>query len=48
MYNGKKLNWEDICYLHADELEDLCEENPKGIAMYIQEMILGGKYDQHL
>ena len=45
MYNGKKLNWEDICYLDADELEDLCEENPKGIAKYIQDMILGGKYD---
>ena len=45
MYNGKKLNWEDICYLDAEELEDLCEENPRGIAMYIQEMILGGKYE---
>ena len=45
MYNGKKLNWEDICYLDAEELEDLCEENPRGIAMYIQEMILGGNYE---
>jgi uncharacterized protein YlzI (FlbEa/FlbD family) len=45
MYNGKKLNWDDICYLDTDEIEDLCEENPKGIAKYIQDMILGGKYD---
>jgi len=45
MYNGKKLDWDDICYLDQDELEDLCEENPRGIARYIQEMILGGKYD---
>ena len=45
MYNGKKLEWDDICYLDQEELEDLCEENPKGIAKYIQEMILGGKYD---
>jgi len=45
MYNGKKLDWNDICYLDKEELEDLCEENPKGIAQYIQEMILGGKYD---
>jgi len=44
MYNGKKLNWEDICYLDHEELEDLCEENPRGIAKYIQEMILGGRY----
>ena len=44
MYNGKKLDWQDICYLDKDELVDLCEENPIGIASYIQEMILGGKY----
>ena len=45
MYNGKKLNWQDICYLDKEELIDVCEENPLGIAQYIQEMILGGKYD---
>ena len=45
MYNGKKLDWEDICYLHTGELEDLCEENPKGIAKIIQDLLLGGKYD---
>ena len=45
MYNGKKLNWQDICYLDKEELIDICEENPLGIAQYIQEMILGGKYD---
>jgi len=45
MFNGRSLSWEDICYLDQEELEDLCEENPKGIAKYIQEMILGGKYD---
>ena len=45
MYNGKKLDWQDICYLDTDELEDLCEENPKGIAHIIQDLLLGGKYD---
>ena len=44
MYNGKKLDWQDICYLDNDELLEVCEENPIGIAKYIQEMILGGKY----
>jgi len=45
MYNGKKLDWNDICYLDKDELEDLCEENPKGVAHIIQDLLLGGKYD---
>ena len=45
MYNGKKLDWQDICYLDNDELLEVCEENPIGIAKYIQEIILGGKYD---
>ena len=45
MYNGKEVAWQDLCYLDNDELVDLCEENPKGIAKYIQEMILGGKYE---
>ena len=44
MYNGRKLDWQDICYLDNEELLEVCEENPKGIANYIQEMILGGKY----
>ena len=44
MYNGKKLDWQDICYLDNEELLEVCEENPIGIAKYIQEMILGGKY----
>jgi predicted glutamine amidotransferase len=45
MYNGKKLDWQDICYLDNEELLEVCEENPIGIAKYIQEIILGGKYD---
>jgi predicted glutamine amidotransferase len=45
MYNGKKLDWQDICYLDNDELIEVCEENPLGVAKYIQEMILGGRYD---
>ena len=45
MYNGKKLDWQDICYLDNEELLEVCEENPIGIARYIQEIILGGKYD---
>ena len=45
MYNGKKLDWQDICYLDNEELLEVCEENPKGVARYIQEIILGGKYD---
>ena len=45
MYNGRKLDWQDICYLDNEELLEVCEENPKGIANYIQEIILGGKYD---
>jgi hypothetical protein len=44
MYNGKKLDWQDICHLDRDDLVDLCEENPIGIANYIQEMVLGSKY----
>ena len=44
MYNGKKLDWQDICYLDNEELLEVCEENPIGIAKYIQEMILGGRY----
>ena len=46
MYNGKTMGWEDICYLDQDELIDVCEDNPIGIAKYIQENILGGKYDR--
>ena len=42
---GLKLDWQDLCYLDKDELLEVCEENPKGIAQYIQDMILGGKYD---
>ena len=45
MYNGKTLDWQDLCYLDKDELIEVCEENPRGIAQYIQDMILGGKYD---
>jgi len=45
MYNGKKLDWQDLCYLDNEELLEVCEENPIGIAKYIQEIILGGKYD---
>ena len=45
MYNGKRLDWQDICYLDKEELLEVCEENPIGIAKYIQEIILGGKYD---
>ena len=45
MYNGRKLDWQDLCYLDKEELLEVCEENPIGIAKYIQEMILGGKYD---
>jgi|6_EtaG_2_1085325.scaffolds.fasta_scaffold09764_2 predicted glutamine amidotransferase len=46
MYNGKELNWEDVCYRDMEELEDLCEENPKGIAKYIYDLVLGGVYDK--
>jgi predicted glutamine amidotransferase len=46
MYNGKKLEWEDVCYRDMEELEDLCEENPRGIAKYIYDLVLGGMYDQ--
>tara|TARA_R110000824_G_scaffold22240_6_gene81712 strand:- start:11592 stop:12710 length:1119 start_codon:yes stop_codon:yes gene_type:complete len=45
MFNGKELEWSDVCYRDLDELEDLCEENPKGIAHYIYDLILGGNYD---
>ena len=42
MYNGKNIEWQDICALDIDELEDLCEENPQGIAKYIHQLIIGG------
>ena len=46
MYNGKNLEWQDVCYLDKDELEELCEENPKGIAHYIYDLVLGGIHDK--
>ena len=46
MWNGKHLEWEDVCYRDMEELEDLCEENPRGVAKYIYELVLGGMYDK--
>ena len=46
MYNGKRLEWEDVCYRDFDELTDLCEENPVGVARYIYDLVLGGVYDK--
>tara|TARA_R100001594_G_scaffold140495_1_gene185638 strand:+ start:1525 stop:2631 length:1107 start_codon:yes stop_codon:yes gene_type:complete len=46
MWNGKHLEWEDVCYRDLDELVDLCEENPTGVAKYIYELVLGGLYDK--
>ena len=46
MWNGKHLEWEDVCYRDMEELQDLCEENPRGVAKYIYELVLGGMYDQ--
>tara|TARA_R110002020_G_scaffold258443_4_gene472250 strand:+ start:407 stop:1399 length:993 start_codon:yes stop_codon:yes gene_type:complete len=41
MYNGNEVKWEDLYSLSTEELIELCEDNPKGIARYIQEMIIG-------
>ena len=46
MYNGKRLEWEDVCYRDMEELIDLCEENPRGVAKYIYDLVLGGVYDK--
>jgi len=46
MFNGKELQWDDVCYRDLDELEDLCEENPRGVAKYIYDLVLGGVYDK--
>ena len=46
MYNGKELQWEDVCYRDFEELVELCEENPQGIAKYIYDLVLGGVYDK--
>ena len=46
MFNGKELQWEDVCYRDFEELVELCEENPQGIAKYIYDLVLGGVYDK--
>tara|TARA_R100000963_G_C4631511_1_gene96504 strand:+ start:181 stop:1296 length:1116 start_codon:yes stop_codon:yes gene_type:complete len=46
MYNGRSLEWDDVCYRDLEELEDLCEENPKGVAKYIYDLVLGGMYEK--
>ena len=44
MWNGKDIQWEDIMTLRYEELVELCEDNPKGIAKYISELITGDTY----
>ena len=46
MYNGQHLEWEDVCYRDLDELIELCEDNPVGVAKYIYNLVLGGIYDK--
>ena len=46
MYNGKHLEWEDVCYRDMEELIELCEDNPVGVAKYIYNLVLGGIYDK--
>ena len=41
MYNGRKIEWQDIFDLTYDEILELVEDNPTGIARYIQELIIG-------
>ena len=42
MYNGKHLQWDDLCTRDREELVELCEENPVGVAHYIHTNITGG------
>ena len=42
MYNGKHLQWDDLCTRDREELVELCEENPVGVASYIHTNITGG------
>ena len=42
MFNGKHLQWDDICTRDREELVELCEENPVGVAHYIHTNITGG------
>ena len=42
MYNGKHIQWDDISTRDKEELVELCEENPVGVASYIHANITGG------
>ena len=42
MFNGKHLQWDDLCTRDREELVELCEENPVGVAHYIHANITGG------
>jgi len=43
MWNGKKLNMQDLYQMDKDEIIDLCEENPVGVGVLVSEEIVGNR-----